>query len=165
MLHACKDRWGTAKGSLAACVRIHPTPTVRASRCARHCCSFANVRLQQYQLCLTQLAPPSSAVLLVFFPLAGIAYWDVYKSARLDVFRPKAQVSSGLGGGDTVAGVHRSTAASSKASRVQHATHSAGKLPASFTSNSPKEQALLAYVDDFQRVFKEFYPHRCAEMV
>ena len=44
---------------------------------------------------------------------------------------------------------------------MQHATHSAGKLPASFTSNSPKEQQLLAYISDFQRVFQELYPHRC----
>jgi len=84
----------------------------------------------------------------------------VYKTAQLDLFKPKPQVASTTGGGE--GGLQRSTAASSKASRVQHATHSAGKLPAGFTSNSSKEQKLLAYIADFQRVFQEFYPHRCA---
>jgi hypothetical protein len=90
---------------------------------------------------------------------AGLAHWDVYKVATLDVFKPKLQAVSLGEGGDATA--QRSTAASSKASRVQHATHSAGKLPASFASNSPKEQKMQAYLADFQRVFQEFYPHRC----
>ena len=108
------------------------------------------------------LLPPPVPPLLWHLP-AGIAYWDVYKTAQLDVFKPKHAVTANASGGDG-AGVQRSTAASSKASRVQHATHSAGKLPASFTSTSPKEQKLLAYIADFQRVFTEFYPHRYANI-
>jgi hypothetical protein len=89
---------------------------------------------------------------------AGLAYWDVFKTAQLDAFKSKPQAASGPDGSST--GGQRFTASSSKASRVQHATHSAGKLPASITSNTPKEQKLLAYVADFQRVFQEFYPYR-----
>jgi hypothetical protein len=37
-------------------------------------------------------------------------------------------------------------------------------MPASFTSNSKKEQKMLAYVRDFQRVFQELYPHRYVQI-
>lgn len=83
----------------------------------------------------------------------GLAYWDIYKAAPLDALKPKPQADG------VKASVLRTTG-SSKASRVQHATHSAGKLPASFSSNNPKEQKMLAYLEDFQRVFQELYPHR-----
>lgn len=91
--------------------------------------------------------------------LPGLACWDIYKAAPLDALRlkPKPQATPGVDGVE--ASVLRTTG-NSKASRVQHATHSAGKLPASFSSNSPKEQKMLAYLADFQRVFQELYPHR-----
>lgn len=87
----------------------------------------------------------------------GLACWDIYKAAPLDALKPKPQAAPGVDGVE--ASVLRTTG-STKASRVQHATHSAGKLPASFSSNSPKEQKMLAYLADFQRVFQELYPHR-----
>jgi hypothetical protein len=89
-------------------------------------------------------------------PPPGLAYWDIYKAAPLDALKPKPQ-ATGVDGVE--AAVQRNTG-SSKASRVQHATHSAGKLPSSFSSNSPKDQKMLAYLADFQRVFQELYPHR-----
>jgi hypothetical protein len=85
---------------------------------------------------------------------AGLVYWDVFKTAKLDSFKPKA-VAAGDG-----EGAARAQGGSTKSNRVQHTTHSAGKMPASFTSNSKKEQKMLAYVRDFQRVFQELYPHR-----
>jgi hypothetical protein len=91
--------------------------------------------------------------------LAGLAFWDVYKIARLDVFKTISRNASANEGGDSSA--QRSTAASSKASRIQHTTHSSSKLPATFTSNGPKEQQLLAYLADWQKIFQELYPHRC----
>jgi hypothetical protein len=90
---------------------------------------------------------------------AGLAYWDVYKTARLDVFQRISRDVSANEGGD--ASAQRSTAASSKASRIQHTTHSASKLPATYTSNCTNEQQMLAYLADWQRIFHELYPHRC----
>jgi hypothetical protein len=86
-------------------------------------------------------------------------YWDVFKTAKLDSFKLKAVAAGGDG-----EGAARAKGGSTKSNRVQHTTHSAGKMPASFTSNSKKEQKMLAYVRDFQRVFQELYPHRCAEL-
>lgn len=90
---------------------------------------------------------------------AGLAFWDVYKVAPLDSLQPKKVETD-----QVESSVQRSAAVSSKASRVQHAVHSASKLPTSFSSNSPKEEAMLAYLADLQRAFQELYPHRCCDV-
>jgi hypothetical protein len=89
----------------------------------------------------------------------GLVYWDVFKTAKLDSFKSKAVAAGGDG-----EGAARAQGSSTKSNRVQHTTHSAGKMPASFTSNSKKEQKMLAYVRDFQRVFQELYPHRYVQI-
>lgn len=100
---------------------------------------------------------PTSSIPHIYLAvlLAGLAYWDVFKMAKLDAFKPKPTAA----GGEGEASASRSQG-SSKSTRVQHTTHSAAKMPASFTTNSAKEQKMLAYVADFQRVFQELYPHR-----
>jgi hypothetical protein len=47
-----------------------------------------------------------------------------------------------------------------KAARVQHCSHGAAKLPPGFMGQSGKEARLLAYLDDYARVFRELYPYR-----
>jgi hypothetical protein len=91
---------------------------------------------------------------------AGMVYWDVFKAARLDAFKPKPIAASAEG---EAAGANslRTVGGSTKSSRLQHTTHSAGKMPPSFTSNNLKEQKILAYIADFQRIFRELYPYRC----
>lgn len=111
---------------------------------------------------LTDLDPPFSQRTLIprtfWLHAAGLVFWDVFKTAKLDSFKPKAVAAQdGEGGGTTAR-----SQGSSKSSRVQHTTHSAGKMPPSFTTNSKKEQKMLAYIRDFQRVFQELYPHRWA---
>jgi len=69
-----------------------------------------------------------------------------------------ASAEGGAAGGTFQAAVGGST----KSSRLQHTTHSAGKMPPSFTSNNSKEQKMLAYIADFQRMFRELYPYRCS---
>jgi hypothetical protein len=68
----------------------------------------------------------------------------------MDTLRPKAPAAEE----GKVAG------SSGKSIRTQHCIHSASKMPSSFTSNSAKEERLLSYLRDFQRVFQELYPHR-----
>lgn len=100
------------------------------------------------------LFPRGCRQLSVTNPSAGIAFWDVFKIAKLDTFKIKPVVASEL------EGVSAQAQGSSKSIRVQHTTHSAGKMPSSFTSNSAKERKLLAYIADFQNVFEKLYPHR-----
>lgn len=105
-------------------------------------------------------------------PDAGLAHWDCYWVARLDAFKPLAATGSDntAGPSSTIGGSMigntsgSSSSSSGKAARVQHATHSAAKLPLSFSNINAKEERLLAYVDEFQRLFRELYPHRQATL-
>lgn len=93
----------------------------------------------------------------------------MFKSCKLEALAIKARPpeeaasaaaaakASAAGGTTPRAG---GSSGSSKSARVQHCSHSAGKMPGSMTGNSAKEAALLAYVGDYVRVFQELYPHR-----
>eukprot|EP00775_Hariotina_reticulata_P013287 gene13287-13418_t len=89
----------------------------------------------------------------------GMVYWDVFKAAKLDAFKLKPVAASAEGEAAGATSL-RAVGGSTKSSRVQHTTHSAGKLPPTFTSNNLKEQKMLAYIADFQRIFQELYPYR-----
>lgn len=99
--------------------------------------------------CRHSVSPSKTINLLVFF-VVGLVHWDVFKTARLDNLRHITPADEDF----------PNKGSNGKSDRVQHSVHSASKMPASFISNSPKEQRMLAYLEDFQRVFSELYPHR-----
>lgn len=78
----------------------------------------------------------------------GLVYWDVFKSARLEALKPRQLTEDEL------------RPKNAKRARVQHTGHIAGKMPKSYSTLTHQESRLLAYAQDFQRVFEELYPHR-----
>lgn len=87
-------------------------------------------------------------------------FWDVLKVAKLDALKP-ATATPNIGNLTERSAKACAASASTKAGRVAYATNTAGKLPPSFTTTSPKEARALAYAGDFKRVFGQLYPHRC----
>jgi len=78
----------------------------------------------------------------------GLVYWDVFKSARLDLLKERKLLEDEL------------KPKNAKRMRVQHAHNIASKMPRSFNMHTPAESKIMAYVQDYQRMFEELYPHR-----
>lgn len=78
----------------------------------------------------------------------GLVYWDVFKTARLESLKAKQLQEEEL------------RPKNAKRARVQHTGHIAAKMPKSYSVNTFQEGRVLSYVQDFQRVFEELYPHR-----
>jgi hypothetical protein len=78
----------------------------------------------------------------------GQAYFDVFALADLQALAVK-QVET-----------EEAKPKNGKRFRVEHTTNQLSKTPKSFTSNSPKEQRMSAYLADVSAAFTELYRHR-----
>lgn len=47
-----------------------------------------------------------------------------------------------------------------KQQRIQHCMISRSKMPAAYTSNTAKEQAMMTYIDSWAATFARLYPQR-----
>jgi hypothetical protein len=79
----------------------------------------------------------------------GQAYFDVFALADLETLAVKE-----------VEAEEETKPKNGKRFRVEHTTNQLAKTPKSFTSNSPKEQRMSAYLADVSASFTELYRHR-----
>ncbi|KAL6761433.1 hypothetical protein V8C86DRAFT_3131553 [Haematococcus lacustris] len=105
--------------------------------------TFFNGALSVYQLGSTTLGRANDEDVE-----KGLVYWDVFKAVRLENLKPRQLDEDEL------------KPKNAKRMRVQHTINIASKMPRSFSTQSGLENKILAYVQDYQRIFEELYPHR-----